>query len=197
MKKTVPSSAVLIPDNAKLVFEGEIFSVFQWPQENFDGSVATFEMLRRPDTATALCINDGKILVLEEEQPHSGVRINLPAGRIESNDTDVLSATKREVLEETGLKFQKSKLISVNQPYFKLEWFIHLHVFYEISPEVIEPKLDAGEKIKVLWLSFEELKQMVESNTKSVSELRWIFDCTNSIEEIMNLPEFVGQIIDR
>ena len=61
MRKFVPATAKLIPEEAKKVFQGEIFAVYQWPQEMFDGSFATFEMLRRADTVKILAV------VTEEE----------------------------------------------------------------------------------------------------------------------------------
>ena len=70
MKKIVPSNAVLIPRHAKRVFKGEIFEVYQWPQEMFDGSIKTFEMVRRPDTVATIAVIEDKIIVLEEEQPN-------------------------------------------------------------------------------------------------------------------------------
>ncbi|MFO0971471.1 MAG: hypothetical protein U0520_03950, partial [Candidatus Saccharimonadales bacterium] len=70
MKKVIPIDAKLIPQDAKKVFDGVIFDVFQWQQQMFDGTTETFEMLRRPDTVQVICIDEGKVLVLEEEQPH-------------------------------------------------------------------------------------------------------------------------------
>ena len=43
MKKLIPPDAVLVPDGATRVFQGEIFGVYQWPQQLFDGSTDTFE----------------------------------------------------------------------------------------------------------------------------------------------------------
>jgi hypothetical protein len=69
MRKTLPSNAALIPDNASLAFKGQIFDVYQWPQIMFDGSTKTFEMLKRPDTVQIILVRDNKILLVEDEQP--------------------------------------------------------------------------------------------------------------------------------
>jgi len=56
--------------NAKKVFQGEIFSVYQWPQEMYDGTVQTFEKLKRPDTAIVIATtSEGKFLVSKQSQP--------------------------------------------------------------------------------------------------------------------------------
>jgi len=65
----------MIPPEAQCVFAGEIFSVYQWPQRLYDGSVATFEMVRRPDTVFVIAVDDaGNVLVNDEEQPGGIVR---------------------------------------------------------------------------------------------------------------------------
>ena len=48
----------IIPDEAEKVFNGVLFDVYQWQQEMYDGSYATFERLRRADTAAVICITD-------------------------------------------------------------------------------------------------------------------------------------------
>src|ERR1700733_8127048 len=100
MKKIIPPSAVLIPDQAKRVFKGEIFDVYQWPQTMFDGTAATFEMLKRPDTVQAIAVVDDKILVLNDEQPHRGARLTFPGGRADKSNESTDAAIKREVHEE-------------------------------------------------------------------------------------------------
>ena len=55
-KRTLPDTAILIPDHATCVFHGALFDVYQWQQEMFDGTYETFEMLRRPDTIAVIAI---------------------------------------------------------------------------------------------------------------------------------------------
>jgi len=139
MKKQVPKDAVLIPDTAKRVFRGQIFDVYQWPQKMFDNSTQTFEMLRRPDTIAVIAVVEDKILILDDEQPHTGLRKSLPTGRVDDQDTATLSAAKREVLEETGFEFSKWRLIEVTQPHSKLEWFIYFYIAYMDSCACVTP----------------------------------------------------------
>lgn len=196
MKKIVPQDANLIPPQAERVFEGQIFDVYQWPQTMFDGSIHTFEMLRRPDTIAVIAVDGDKILVLDDEQPHIGSKKSLPTGRVDKNDHSALSAAKRELLEETGYEFTNWRLINVVQPHSKLEWFIYFYVASN-GEKVAEPKLDAGEKIKVHHLSFDEVKQMALDKAGYLGEAAHIFESVNSIKELPKLPEFVGQEVDR
>ena len=91
-----------IPENAKRVFEGITFSIWQWEQEQFDGTFKTFEMASRRDSATMIAIVEDKILINYEEQPGKDAFISLPAGEIDLGDLDILATAKRELLEETG-----------------------------------------------------------------------------------------------
>ena len=43
-----------IPKDARCVFKGVIFEVWQWEQKMFDGSMATFERIKRPDTVVII-----------------------------------------------------------------------------------------------------------------------------------------------
>ena len=58
-----------IPKNAKKVFGGVIFEVWQWKQKMFDGSYAVFEKLKRPDTVNVVPVIGNKIMILIQRQP--------------------------------------------------------------------------------------------------------------------------------
>ncbi len=196
MKKVIPKDAVLVPDEAELKFQGMIFDVYQWPQTLFDGSQHTFEMLKRTDTANAICIVDGKILVLEDSQPHLGSRQSFPGGRIDDTDDSVLAAAQREVLEETGHSFKNWRLLKVHQPYRKIEWFVYVWLAWDVQSQQ-EPKLDPGEKIVISQVEFNELEDLVEKRVGYLGESNDIFQKARSIDDLLALPEFAGQEVDR
>lgn len=197
MKKIVPADSVLIPDNATLAFQGQIFGVYQWPQSLFDGSPATFEMLRRPDTVNVLAITDDhKILVLDDEQPHTGSRKCLPGGRVDPEDESIEAAAKRELLEETGYAFKNWRLIRVQQPHTKIEWFTCLLVAWGVESRQ-EPHLDAGEKITLSEVSFEELKTLSLNKSSFLNDLLSIIEDLKTVDDLVALPEFQGRTIDR
>ncbi len=195
MKKVLPQNAVLIPDSAKKVFSGIIFDVYQWPQKMFDGSQATFEMLKRPDTVTVIPLVGDKILTIKDEQPHSGARLSFPGGRVDAEE-DTLTAARREVKEETGYEFANWKLVNVTQPHTKLEWFIYFYVASG-GHKTTGPKLDSGEKITLQELSFAEAKNFVVTKSGYLGESQEIFDRAESLKELLSLPEFKGQEIER
>ncbi len=196
MKKIVPADAVLIPPQAQRVFKGVIYDVYHWQQPLFDGSDATFEMLRRPDTTSVIGVVDGRILVINDEQPHRGARLTFPGGRVEPTDESILAAAQRETLEETGYQFAHWRLIHAWQPHTKIEQFIHLFIAWD-GTKAAEPQLDAGEKITVEPLSLAALKEKVLHKEGYLGETRDILEGVENIAGLLALPEFAGQEIDQ
>ncbi|MEX2052550.1 MAG: NUDIX hydrolase [Candidatus Paceibacterota bacterium] len=150
-----PASKQPIPDYAKKVFDGVIFDVYQWEQEMFDGTKAVFEKLKRPDTVVVFPVLDnGKILLTEQEQPGKDPFIGATGGRVEEGE-DILSAAKRELLEESGYEAEEFILWDAQHPTSKIDWVVYTFVAKGIR-KVSEINPDAGEKIKLLPLTFEE-----------------------------------------
>ncbi len=196
MQKLIPNRATLVPSEAVCKFRGEIFDVYQWDQKLFDGSSATFEMLKRTDTAIAVCVVDDKVIVVNDEQPYFGSRQGFPGGRIDTNDADVEAAAAREVQEETGYSFANWRIIDVRQPYDKVEWFVYVVLGWGVSGQS-EPCPDAGEKIAVELVSFDELKKRVRERAGSLGGVEALLTKLNNISDLHNLTPYEGQLVDR
>ena len=151
-ERVLPKGARMIPREAELVFRGEIYKVYQWPQKMPDGSVKTFEMLRRPDTVMVIALDQaGDVLVIDEKQPGGIIRNNhLPVGRVDPSDESVFVAAQRELREETGCIFPDSDwvLLDVVQMEKKIEWFTYLLLVTGALHRAAQ-HLDAGEDITV------------------------------------------------
>ena len=188
MRTITPQSARLVPDSAERVFEGVLFDVYQWQQEMFDGSYATFEMMKRPDTIVVIAVKGDKLVVVEQEQPGHSAFYDFPGGRHDVDSEDELAAAKRELLEETGMSFNTWKLVDVSQPVFKLEWFVYTFVATDFNGQV-EQHLDAGEKVSLRLEDFATAKQMAMS-PKSRNMARELLRDLDSLDDLVNLPPF-------
>lgn len=142
-----------IPPQAKKVFEGVIFDVYQWQQEMFDGTHETFEVLKRRDGASVVArTREGKFILIDEIQPTwSATHTGLPAGSQEENET-LLQTAQRELLEETGYKADTWTEWFIISPASKIEWNIHVFIADE-AYKITEPTFDAGEKITTRLVS--------------------------------------------
>ena len=187
-RKYIPPHIKTIPKDAKLQFAGEIFDVYQWPQEMFDGSTATFEMLDRMDTVATIAIKDDKIVLAYQKQPRKDWFYAYPGGRIDKTDADELAGAKRELLEETGMEFANWKLIDATQPYGKIDWIVYTFLATDFVRQG-QQHLDAGENIEVKEFSFEEFMQLLQQ--PSTDALRFDFrkiENLKSLDELKNLP---------
>ena len=152
-----------IPKEATKVFQGEIFSTWQWQQKLYDGSYATFEALRRPDTAHTIgVLPSGEILLIEDEQPNRGVVLTPPGGVVDEGETPA-EAASREMLEETGYAIGQLVPWHVYQASTKMDWKIYAYVGRGLT-KVSEPTLEPGEKVSVRTFSFEEFLELGHSS---------------------------------
>jgi ADP-ribose pyrophosphatase len=143
-----------IPVDATMVFKGVIFEVWQWRQKMFDGSMQTFERLKRPNTAQVIPVVGDKILVLLEEQPDARQPFpSIPGGRFDEGE-DALAAAKRELVEETGYVSEDWTLWKEVDPVGKIEWTVFTYVARDCVLKNA-PHLDAGEKITTKFIDFD------------------------------------------
>lgn len=204
MRKYVPEWANLIPAEAKCVFSGTIYDVYQWPQELYDGSVATFEMLRRPDTVKIIAVltpeeqarlknvvnittsEEDRVVITKQKQPRKDWFYDYPGGRVDEEDIDELAGAKRELLEEAGLEFANWKLVEVKQPFNKIDWLVYTFVARGLVRQT-EQHLDAGELIEVELATIPEIQELAKSRDSQYLRFKY-FDKLNSVAELLNLP---------
>ncbi|MFH1253556.1 MAG: NUDIX hydrolase [Candidatus Uhrbacteria bacterium] len=151
-----PKSKQPIPDHAKKVFTGVMFDVYQWEQELFDGSKTIFEKVKRPDTVVVFpVLDDGRIILSEQEQPNTEPFISTASGQIDAGET-VEEAARRELLEESGYEASELILVDAQHPANKVDWVIYTFIAKGLK-KVADLNLDAGEKIKFKLVTFNEL----------------------------------------
>lgn len=192
MRNVLPVNAKLVPKDAKLAFKGIIYDTYQWQQKMFDGSFETFEMLKRPDTIKILAVKDGKVIVLEQEQPGHEAFYDLPGGRHDVESETELDAAKREMVEETGMTFKTWKLLDITQPHTKIEQFVYIFLATDFDKQ-LDQHLDAGEKIDVQYFDFKTAKQLT-NDPKARYLPKELLDKADTLDELINLPEYKGDI---
>ena len=130
----------------------------------YDGTVETFEKLKRPNTAVVMATVGNNILIQEQEQPGKpGPFFSLPGGRIEEGEK-AIDAAKRELLEETGYASSDWELWKAFSPFSKTIWTVYTYIARNCEKKA-EQALDAGEKILPKLISFEEFLMLSENET--------------------------------
>lgn len=193
MKIERPEGRQPIPPHAKKVFSGVMFDVYQWEQELFDGSTATFEKLKRPDTVVVFpATDDGKIILTKQKQPGwSDSIIGGAGGRVDSGE-GVLAAAKRELREETGYAADTYELWYALQPVSKIDWAVFVFVAKGIR-KVGDIELDAGEEITLVKVSFAEFVELARADTIHDRELVYkLLEAKDNSKKMKELKRLFG-----
>ena len=147
-----------LPKHAKKVFEGVMFDVYQWEQEQFDSSTKTFEAVKRKESVQLIATQEDKLLLLEEEQPHTGKFIALIGGICDTQNP--IDDAKRELLEETGMICKDIQFWQQTGFSAKIIWNTNYYIARNCT-KITNPQLDAGERINVFKVTFEEFIEKV------------------------------------
>ncbi|MFH1189738.1 MAG: NUDIX hydrolase [Candidatus Omnitrophota bacterium] len=101
----------------KTVYKGKLLKVLVKKVRLPHGYVATYEMVRHPGAALIVPFAaPGKIIMLRQLRPVIGKYIyELPAGTLDKGENP-LSCAKREIVEETGYKARRFRLLGFVYP---------------------------------------------------------------------------------
>lgn len=150
-----------IPPEAKMVFKGVRYEVWQWEQKMYDGSTATFERITRRDSVNILAVVGDSLIVQKQEQPGwFGPLTTLPGGIVDEGE-EPLAAAKRELLEETGFVSDDWVLWESATPSLTTMFTAYTFIARNCKKNE-EPRSDAGEKIENRFASFEEFLELSE-----------------------------------
>ncbi|UUM12869.1 NUDIX hydrolase [Clostridiaceae bacterium HFYG-1003] len=118
------------------------------------------------DAAAVVAIDPEGNLILKTEYRYCSDRdlIEIPAGIVEENETDGLSAARRELLEETGYASDEWQYLGATiESSAKLTNYLHLYLATNCR-KVSEQTLDATEEMDVLLVPLEQAVDMVMKN---------------------------------
>ncbi|HMO32268.1 MAG TPA: NUDIX hydrolase [Lacibacter sp.] len=119
-----------------------------------------------PDWVTAVALTRDRQVVLVRQYRHAlgEVCLEIPGGCVDATDASLEAACARELLEETGYRFERIEFLchtsanpSTNNN--------RMHIFLATGGEkVAGQQLDHGEDIDVLLYSTDEVKSLLRSN---------------------------------
>jgi ADP-ribose pyrophosphatase len=151
---------------SELAFKGKVFNVYRDTVIEPGGHENVREVIRHNGSVVILAVDESvnpadPDVILERQYRHAAGQFlfELPAGRVEPGES-TLAAAKREMIEETGFRARKWKLLVkyFASPGFLGEW-MQIYLAREIREGVARPELD--EQIQVLRVPLSKAMQMI------------------------------------
>lgn len=146
----------------ELIFPGHVIRVEQWQVKLPDGGIAPREIVlhRGASAVVALDEENRMILVRQHRVAVDRVTLEIPAGKLDTDDEDPLLCAKRELEEETGLRAdQWSKLFVLETTPGFCNERIHLYMASGLHEGHSHP--DEDEFVATQRIPLSEALQMV------------------------------------
>jgi len=135
--------------------------------ERPDGKIINpYYVYEFPDWVTAVAFTKENEIILIRQYRHAlgETVIEIPGGCVDASDQNLEEACARELLEETGYRFEKMEYLCKTSANPSTNSNL-MHIFLATGGEKIaEQKLDEAEDIEILLLSIDQVKQLLRSN---------------------------------
>lgn len=132
-----------------------------------DGSIITpYYVYEFPDWVTAFALTkDGKVIMEKQYRQALGqVNYEIPGGCVDKEDSSFQYAVERELLEETGYKFDHIEFLGTTSANPSTNANI-MHLFLATGGDYVQkPELDEGEDIEIHLFTIDEVKEMLRKN---------------------------------
>jgi len=119
---------------------------------------------------------DGKFLLVQEAKEKCRGKWNIPAGRLDSNET-IFDGAKREIKEETGCNVELTGVLQIGNRV--LEDDVLVSVIF--STKLLDDNItyDSNEILDVKWFTWEELINMKDE----LRSYNWIINSIKALIE--------------
>ncbi len=153
--------------SSEYIFKETWFTIRKDTCERADGKIISpYYVYEFPTWVTAVALTlDGKIILVRQYR-HALNQTNYetPGGCVDDTDASLEAAIERELLEETGYRFEKFEHIGKisSNPSTNNNW---MHIFLATGGKLVQQQqLDHNEDIEVHLFSVEEVKQLLKEN---------------------------------
>jgi ADP-ribose diphosphatase len=153
--------------SSEYVFKETWFTIRKDTCETEDGKIVSpYYVYEFPTWVTAVALTRDGRLILERQYRHAVGETNfeIPGGCVDDTDPSLQAAMERELLEETGYRFDHLEYLgrtSAN-PSTNSNW---MHMYLATGGELVQAQdLDDNEEIEIHLFSIEEVKQLLKEN---------------------------------
>lgn len=147
---------------SKQIFEGKVLDVRKDKIVLPDGNPAYREYCKHIGAVCVLPLTEENevVLVKQYRYAHSKVMLEIPAGKLDSNNEDFIEATLRELREETGITCGRLECLGdiIPSPAILTE-VIHMYLARDLS--FGDTDFDEDEFIEIVKLPIEKVVEMI------------------------------------
>lgn len=148
--------------STQVVYDGKILKVRRDVVQIPDGGTAVREVVEHRGSVAILALTDDDHVLLERQFRYvfGDEMLEIPAGKLEAEDSDPLDCAKRELREETGYSAARwEPLGAVRLAPGCLGEVIHLFLAQELTPG--QTSFDEDERIELMAVSIAELEAKI------------------------------------
>ena len=147
--------------DSELIFDGRVLHLYCDTVILSDGSESVREYCKHNGGVCVLPLtgNNEVICVRQYRYAHSEITLEIPAGKLESTDTDIQAAALRELREEVGVECDELVYLGQMYPSPALMDEI-IHIFWARGLKYGENDLDEGEFLECERIPLEKMVKM-------------------------------------
>lgn len=148
--------------SSRQIFDGRVIKVFEDRVSLPNGKESFREVVRHRGAVCVLPLTkDNEVICVRQYRyPHAQVLLEIPAGKLEEGESDILAAAIRELKEETGAESKNIKYLGKLFPSPAIfDEVIHMYLATELSFGDTNP--DEDEFLEIERIPLGELVDMV------------------------------------
>lgn len=161
--------------DSKTVFSSKVFDIHSDKAKDANGDIQSRDVIIHSGGVTIVAEHCGKIIFVRQYRYGAGeILLELPAGKLDHGNEDILSAAKRELEEETG--FQAEEWDSLGYIYSTPAICTEkIYLFFAKNLTQGMPHPDNGEFVECIEIDKEKVFEMIKSgeicDAKTISAL--------------------------
>lgn len=149
--------------NSENIYDGRVIKVYKDTVLCPNNNESIREVVKHPG-GVAILFKNGDKFVFEKQYryPFDSEIIEIPAGKLEKGEIPLVAA-KREMLEETG--YEPCEMIALGEMYPTVGYSNEvIHLYYCEKANKKEQHLDQDECIDIVYLSLQEIEDLINKN---------------------------------
>jgi 8-oxo-dGTP pyrophosphatase MutT (NUDIX family) len=153
--------------SSEYLFKDTWFTVRRDTCETQEGKIISpYYVYEFPTWVTAVALTQEGKLILERQYRHAlgETHYEIPGGCVDDTDPSLQAAIERELLEETGYRFDHYEYLgkTSSNPSTNSNW---MHIYLATGGKLVQQQeLDHNEEIEIYLYSIEEVKQLLREN---------------------------------